>query len=40
MDGVGEKELEGEVGVEVAWLVEENLDEAVGSMKEIDGGEV
>ena len=30
-------ELEGEVGVEAAWLVEENLDDAVGSMEEIDG---
>ena len=30
-------ELEGEVGVEAAWLVGENLDDVVGSMEEIDG---
>ena len=37
MDEVGEKELENEIGVEVAWLVEENLDDAAASMEEIDG---
>ena len=40
-DEVGEKELgEKRIRVEVAWQVEENLDEAIGSMEEMDGREV